>query len=44
MKHFITIIMVLFITVPTVNAQNKALDKALKKEYKMKIKEYKKEG
>lgn len=44
MKHFITIILALFITVSTADAQNKALDKALKKEYKTKMKEYKKEG
>lgn len=35
--------MTMFIPVTT-NAQNKALEKALKKEYKTKMKEYKKEG
>ena len=32
------------LTVPVANAQNKVLQKAIKKEYKTKMKEYKKEG
>lgn len=44
MKKLITIIMALALVVPCVNAQNKVLQKALKKEYKTKMKQYKKEG
>ncbi len=38
------LLMAICLMIPSVNAQNKALEKALKKEYKAKIKEYKKEG
>lgn len=44
MKKLITILMALALVVPSVNAQNKVLQKALKKEYKTKMKQYKKEG
>lgn len=45
MKKFLTIIMAMFLISPVVVfAQNKALEKALKKEYKLKMKEYRKEG
>lgn len=38
-------LLVIFTIMPvSINAQNKALEKALKKEYKTKMKEYKKEG
>lgn len=45
MKKIIMILLALCMVVPAVNAQNnKALNKEQKKEYKMKMKEYKKEG
>lgn len=44
MKKLIIILMALILAVPAVNAQNKALVKAQKKEYKSKMKEYKKGG
>ena len=45
MKKVIMIAMMLALCCPSVSlAQNKALSKALKKEYKTKMKEYKKEG
>lgn len=44
MKKIIMLVMALVLLVPVVNAQNKALEKALKKEYKTKMKQYKKEG
>ncbi len=44
MKKIIMLLMAVCLMAPSVNAQNKALEKALKKEYKAKIKEYKKEG
>ena len=43
MKKIIMLVMALVLLVPVVNAQNKALEKALKKEYKTKMKQYKKE-
>lgn len=45
MKKLIMFLMALCMVVPAVNAQNsKALNKALKKEYKTKMKEFKKDG
>lgn len=45
MKKIIIMLLAMFMLVPvTTNAQNKALEKALKKEYKTKMREYKKEG
>jgi len=45
MKKIIFMLLVIFTIMPvSINAQNKALEKALKKEYKTKMKEYKKEG
>lgn len=44
MKRFLIIIMALGLAAPTMYAQNKNLLKAQKKEYKTKMKEYKKEG
>lgn len=44
MKKLIIILMALILAVPAVNAQNKALAKAQTKEYKTKMKEYKKEN
>ena len=45
MKKIITLIMALCLVLPAVNSQNsKALNKALKKEYKVKMKEFKKGG
>lgn len=45
MKKLVLIIMAMALVMPaTVSAQNKTLEKALKKEYKSKMKEYKKEG
>ncbi|MCQ2293484.1 MAG: hypothetical protein MJZ54_05575 [Bacteroidaceae bacterium] len=44
MKKIIIFLMALLIAVPTIEAQNKALVKAQKKEYKQKMKEYRKEG
>lgn len=44
MKKVIMLIMVMAIAMPSVYAQNKALEKARKKEYKAKMNEYKKEG
>jgi len=44
MKKIIAIILALVLAVPVINAQNKVLQKALKKEYKTKMKQYKKEG
>lgn len=43
MKQLIIILMALILAVPSANAQNKALEKAQKREYKAKMKEYKKE-
>lgn len=44
MKKLLIILLSMVLTVPVVNAQNKVLQKAIKKEYKTKMKEYKKEG
>lgn len=44
MKKIIILIMAIAMAMPTVYAQNKALEKARQKEYKMKMKEYKQEG
>ena len=44
MKKVITLIMALALIFPTVNAQNKVLQKSIKKEYKTKMKQYSKEG
>jgi hypothetical protein len=44
MKKIIMILLALVLAIPAVEAQNKALEKAQKKEYKTKMKEYKKEG
>lgn len=44
MRKIIPIILALFLVIPAANAQNKILQKALKKEYKTKMKQYKKEG
>jgi hypothetical protein len=45
MKKIIFMLLTMLMIVPaTMDARNKALDKALRKEYKTKIKEYKKEG
>ncbi len=44
MKKFILFLMAICLVIPTVEAQNKTLEKARKKEYKLKMKEYKKEG
>lgn len=44
MKKFLALLIALIIAVPAVEAQNKALEKARKKEYKTKIKEYNREG
>lgn len=45
MKQILTLILSLLLVVPGANAQNnKALERALKKEYKSKMKELKKEG
>ena len=45
MKKALVVLLALFILVPSIStAQEKALSKALKKEYKAKMKEYKKEG
>lgn len=44
MKKIIILIMAVVLTMPSVCAQNKTLEKARKKEYKTKMKEYKKEG
>lgn len=43
MRKFILLLMAICLIVPTVNAQNKQLEKKRKQEYKTKIKEYKKE-
>ncbi len=43
MKKIIMLILAVILMVPAVEAENKQLQKALKKEYKAKIKEYKKE-
>lgn len=43
MKKFIMLILAVILMVPAVEAENKQLQKALKKEYKAKMKEYKKE-
>lgn len=43
MKKIITLILALILMVPAVDAENKHLQKALKKEFKVKMKEYKKE-
>ena len=43
MKRIIMIILAAIMMVPAVEAENKQLQKALKKEYKAKMKEYKKE-
>lgn len=44
MKQLIIIIMAMVLAVPSMNAQNKTLQKAMKKEYKSKMKSLKKEG
>ena len=44
MKKIIIIIMAIAMAMPSVYAQNKALEKARQKEYKTKMKEYKQEG
>ena len=44
MKKIITILLMLAMVMPMAVAQNKLLEKAQKKEYKAKIKEFKKEG
>ncbi len=44
MKKIIMFLMALILMAPVMNAQNKLLEKAQKKEYKEKIKEFKKEG
>lgn len=44
MKRFITFLLMLALVMPMAVAQNKLLEKAQKKEYKAKIKEFKKEG
>ena len=44
MKKILLFIIAMVLAVPAVNAQNKILQKAIKKEYKSKMKEYKKEG
>lgn len=44
MKKIMLFIIAMVLAVPAVNAQNKILQKAIKKEYKSKMKEYKKEG
>ena len=45
MKKIIMLFMTLCMALPTLNVQNnKALNKALKKEYKVKMKEFKKGG
>ncbi len=44
MKKLIILIIAMVLAVPAMNAQNKILQKAIKKEYKTKMKEYKKEG
>ena len=44
MKQFLLCLLVLTLIVPAANAQNRALEKALKKEYKTKMKEFKKEN
>lgn len=43
-KGLLVLILVLSLSAPVALAQNKALEKALKKEYKLKMKEYRKEG
>lgn len=43
MKKFLTLLLAAVIMVPAVQAENKQLQKALKKEYKAKMKEYKKQ-
>lgn len=44
MKKIIMLILAVILMVPAVEAENKQLQKALKKEYKAKMKEYKKEN
>lgn len=44
MKKILILLLSMVLTVPVANAQNKILQKAIKKEYKTKMKEYKKEG
>ena len=44
MKKIFALLIALLIAVPAVEAQNKVLNKARKKEYKAKIKEYEREG
>ena len=44
MKKLIMLLMAVCLMIPTVEAQNKTLEKARKKEYKQKIQQYKKEG
>ncbi len=44
MKKLLVILLAMVLAVPAANAQNKVLEKALKKENKSKMKEYKKEG
>lgn len=43
MKKFLMLLMAFCLTFPVVNAQNKALEKAQKKEFEKKMKEYKKQ-
>lgn len=44
MKKFFTLMLAFTLLTPVIYAQNKQLEKARKKEYKIKMKEYKKEG
>lgn len=43
-KGLFVLVLMLSLSAPVASAQNKALEKALKKEYKLKMKEYRKEG
>ena len=43
MKKIIFLILAVFLMIPAIDAQNKELEKQLKKEYKTKMKEYKNE-
>ncbi len=44
MKKLIVIVLAMVVSMPSYYAQNKVLQSAIKKEYKAKMKEYKKEG
>lgn len=44
MKKILVLLMAVMMMVPVVNAQSRILKKAMKKEYKLKMKEYNKEG